>query len=389
MLKKSNMNTEYVKGYRIKIYPTDSQKLDIDRNIQLARAVYNMALDIQILEYENNNYSGYLSYFDLEKRFSDLRNNNPEYSWLKEISIGVIRRTLNNLDTAFKKFFSKQTRFPKFKSKKKSKKSFSTRAERCHAYGNYIQISGLKEGLVYAANHQIPENTKLYNTTVTFDGYDYWFSCSIESSKIDIDTPKSNPIGIDVGIVNMITTSNGDFYKYDDDSKLFKRLKRQQRRLDKDYRKYLSLSQRTTTKYEDIPKSKNHSKRLLLQHKTYSKIKNKIHTAIHTATKQIVEQNPSSIVIETLSSNEHLQRNYLRPYKSKILYYEIHRQIIYKAHDRGIPVIKADRNYPSSKLCSRCGNRGYFYHRNFKCPICGYIEDRDLNAAYNLRKLGI
>lgn len=388
MLKKSNMNTDFVRGYKVKIYPTESQKQDINRNIQLARAVYNRALDIQISTYEANGKTGYLTYYDLEKMFSTFRNSDPSYSWLKDISIGVIRRTLNNLDTAFKKFFSGQTRFPKFKSRKRSKKSFSIRAERCHIYGKYIQISGLKDGKVYAKNHHIPEGKKLYNTVVSFDGYDYWFSCTVESDPIDMgDIPISNPIGIDVGIVNMITTSDGDFYKYDDDSKLIKRLKRQQIRLDKDYKKYLNISISTTTKYEDVPKSKNHYKKLYKQHKTYSKIKNKIHTAIHTATKRIVDKNPSAIVIETLSANEHLQRNYLKAYKSKILYYEIHNQIEYKAHDRGIPVIKADKNFPSSKLCSRCGNRGYFRKRSFICPHCGYHEDRDLNAAYNLKKL--
>ena len=196
-----------------------------------------------------------------------------------------------------------------------------------------------------------------------------------------------DPIGIDVGIVNMITTSDGDFYKFSDYKKYEKRLKRQQRRLSKDYNRYFKESLDTRTKYEDIPKSKNHYKKLEKRFKTISKMKNKRLNDIHTATKQIVSRNPSAIVIENISVLEQLQDPWMEKFTNEMMYYEIHRQLKYKAAMRNIPVITAEKGFASSQICSNCGNIGYIKHRVFKCSHCGFKEDRDLNAAYNLKNL--
>ena len=321
--------------------------------------------------------------------FGDLRNNNPSYRWLQNISTNVIRCTLNNLDNAFRRFFSGQNKHPKFKSKKHSKKSFTTRAERCRVDGEYISISGLKDRMVLAKNHKIPQDAKMYNTTVSFDGINYWFSCTIETSQIDIsDLPKTDPIGIDVGIVNMIATSDGEFYKYSDTSKYIKRHKRQQRRLSRYYSKYLKIAASTRTKYDDVPKSKNFDKATKDVYRTVQKIHNKKYNDIHTATKRIVEKNPSAIVIEDISVKEQAKNKWFRSMIPQAMYYEIHRQLQYKAKYRDIPVIKADKHFPSSKMCSNCGEIGKFlHHRIFHCPYCGLRIDRDLNAAYNLRDL--
>lgn len=384
------MNTDCIKGFRIKLYPTNSQKIEIDRNIQLSRAIYNLGLEMQNNVYKNG--GKYIRYFDMITEFSRMRNNDEDKYWMKEISIGTIREVLQNLDNAFMRFFNKQNNHPKFKSRKYSKKTFPVRSDRTTIYGKYIRISGLKDPMILAKNHNIPENKRMYNTIISFDGYNYWFSCTIESEKVCMhNIEKSEPIGIDVGIVNMITTSDGAFYKFSDSKKYEKRLRRQQRRLSKDYNKYYNQSLDTRTKYEDIPKSKNHYKRLEKRFKTISKMRNKRLNDIHTATKQIVSKNPSAIVIENISVREQLRDKWFRKYVNvnQVMYYEIHRQLKYKASNRNIPVITAEKGYASSQICSRCGNRGYLKHRIFRCSHCGYKEDRDLNAAYNLRNLAI
>ena len=322
--------------------------------------------------------------------FANMRNSD-KYHWMKDISIGVIRQSLLSLNNAFQKFFSKITRYPVYKTKKRSKKSFTTRSERTRVKGNCISISGLNDMLVNAKNHPIPEGVRLYNTTITFDGYDYWFSCQIEKPKIDMsDIPKSEPVGIDVGIRNMITTSDGEYYHFSDTSKYEKRLKRQQRRLSKDYNLYFKESIRTKTKYEDVPKSKNHFKRLAKQHKSYAKITNKRNNDLNTATKRIVDKNPEAIVIENISVKDIIHNEpWMKKYAPQMVFYEIHRQLKYKAADRNIPVIIADRDYPSSKRCSACGfvNNNFSKQHVFICPICGFRADRDYNAAINLKQL--
>ena len=387
MRKRAHINSEFLTGYRVRIYPTDNQRREINKNIHAARAIYNLGLEMQ-----NNAHADgrqYIGFYDMITEFARMRNYDPDKSWLKSISVGTMRETLHNLDTAYKRFFKGQNRHPKFKSRKSAKQSFSIRSDRTSIQGEYIRVSGLSDYLILAKNHQIPSNARMHNTTISFDGMNYWFSCTIEREPIDIsDIPKTEPIGIDVGIVNLLTTSDGEFYKYSDTTKLDKRLKRLQRRLSKDYQQYYQQSLDTRTKYEDIPKSKNHYKRLIKRLKTIQTISHKRMNDIHTATKRVVDKNPSAIVIETISVKHQVAENpWIRKYAPHMAFYETQRQLQYKAALRGIPVIKADASYPSSQLCSCCGARGKLNHRKFTCPICGHTEDRDLNAAKNLRSL--
>ena len=380
-----NANADRLRGYRIKIYPTEDQIRQINCNINSYRAIYNIALDIQNRNYNDGN--SYIKYFDMCKIFSDMRNNNPEYYWFNTIQLSTIRQALRDLDNAFKNFFNKTCRYPRFKSRKRSKKFFTTRSERTSIKSNYIRIPGI--GLVNGKNNPIPD-TRLYNTGVSFDGYDYWFYCQVERDVIEtpIYITDRQPVGIDVGIRNMITTSDGDYYHFSDTRKYEKRLKRQQRRLQKFYDRYLKESMHTKTKYEDIPKSKNMQKRLRDQFKTYSKIKNKKHNDIHNATKAIVERYPSAIVMENLKVSDQLRNSWSRKFAPNMLYYEIHRQLRYKAEDRNIPIIVADSEFPSSQICSRCSVMHKIYgNKKFICPSCGLRIDRDLNAAINLRNL--
>lgn len=375
-----------LRGIVIEIYPTDEQKKLIHRTIEIYRAVYNLAINIHKQRYEELGKS--TSYYTMAQIFSDMRNNDLNYSWLNEIPIGTIRQALIDVNRAYEKFFKGLAKYPKYKSRKRSKKFFIVRSERTHAYDDYVNISGI--GMVYGKNHTVPLHTRLYHTQVTYDGYGrYYFSCQIErDTYISEEHEKSDVVGVDVGVRNMITTSDGEFYHMSDTSFYEKRLKRQRRRLSKHYKKYLEISVRTTTKYDDIPKSKNMQKLLYKQHKTIEKIKNKRHNDINVATKRIVDKNPSTIVIEDIRVTRILSSQpWMKKYSSSMCFYEIRRQLEYKAADRGIKVIVADEHYPSSQICSRCGNIHKVYHDVYKCPLCGLRIDRDLNAAYNLRNL--
>lgn len=375
-------NVDRLRGCKIKLYPTEIQKNKIDTIVNTYRAVYNIGLNIQNENYKNG--IKHTSYYDMCKLFSKMRNEDPDYEWLNRISMSTIRQSLLDLDHAFKNFFTKFRFYPKFKSKKHAKKSFMLRSDRIYIRDGYIGIPDI--GNIYAKNHNIPIGIRVYNASVVFDGYFYWFTCQYEKEMIELECCKSEPVGIDVGLRNMITTSNGEFYNFSDSSKYEKRLKRQQRRLQKSYNYYISESMRTKTKYEDIPKSKNMQKRLLNRFKTIQKIKNKKKNDIHTATKRIVDANPSSIVIEDIRTRELISNNVWIREKTPC-FGMIHNILTYKAKDRGIPVIVANHNFPSSQICSRCGNIRKVYHKTYKCPVCGLKIDRDINAALNLRDL--
>ena len=372
------------KGIRVKLYPTDSQKERIIETIRIYHEVYNLALEFQTIAYENGDK--YIKYYDMSRIFTKFRNNSSNFAWLNNIQMSTIKQALLALDNAFSMFFDKINNRPIAKTRKR-KKSFASRSARTTIHGSQIYIPEI--GRVEAMNHHIPKG-KLYRTTVTYDGYDFWFSCNIEKEKINMDNiEKTDPVGIDVGIRNMITTSNGEVYHLSDTSKLEKRLKRQQRRLSKDYELYSKIAKETGVPYDEVPKSKNHYKRLAEMHKTQSRITNKRKNDTNVATKRIVQQNPSAIVIEDIRVKDMQKRKpQLLKYAKSTLFYELRRQIEYKAADRDIPVVVADPHYPSSQICSRCGFQHKVYNNKvFICPRCGYREDRDLNAAYNLKKL--
>ena len=378
-------NVDRLRGYRIKIYPTESQKISIQNVINQYRAIYNIALGIQ----NDNHFNGnsYIKYFDMCKLFSDMRNNNSNYAWMNSIQLSTIRQALRDLDVAFKNFFEKRSRYPRFKSKKRSKKFFTTRSDRTHVKGKDIRIPEI--GLVNASNHTIPNGFNLYNCGISFDGYDYWFYCQIEKPIIEMNTEKTEAVGIDVGIRNMITTSNGKYYKFPNVQKLRNRIRRQDKRLSRYTKHMKNQSMLTKTKYEDMPKSKNMQKLEKKRFDTYKKIHNKIYNSINCATKEIVSSNPSAIVIENISATAQFRdHQWIRKFAPFILYYEIHRQLKYKASDRNIKVITASADFPSTKRCSNCSMEHEVYgNKIYKCPYCGLRIDRDLNAAINLKKL--
>ena len=380
------VNKVRLRGYRINVYPDEEQCLKIDKIMHMYRGIYNIALNIQIENRDAGNK--HLSYYSMCKIFKNMRNDDPVYAWMNEISMSSIRQALVDLNNSFNMFFDGINRFPKFKSRKRSKKSIGLRSERVYIRDQFIEIPDV--GNVFAKQHPIPINTRVYCSRLSTDGYgNYWFSCEIEREMVDMSyVPKTDAVGIDVGIRNMITTSDGEYYHYSDVSIYEKRVRRQTRRLSKHYNKMLIEVKRTKTKYEDIPKSKNMQKLEYARNKTYKRISHKLMNDIHNATKEIVSKNPSAIVIENVKVTKILKTPRMRIYAPYMRFYEIRRQLEYKAADRGIPIIIADEHYPSSKICSRCGNiRNIGSNHIYKCPLCGLRIDRDLNAAYNLRNL--
>lgn len=263
------------------------------------------------------------------------------------------------------------------------------RSDRTRFYEDYVKVSGIS-GRIYTGLNYISDDEKIYDVVLSTDGYDnYFLSFSRKNNYIFQDDNQSNPIGIDVGIRNMITTSDGKFYHLSDTKRLEKIAGRRQRRVSKLQRKYLDISIHTRTKYDEIEKSKNYIKASIYANKVYKKIHNKRRNDIHQATRDIINNNPSKIVIEDISVMDIMAHSlWMKKYSPQMMFYEIHKQIIYKAEERGIEVVKAAKDYPSSQICSNCGYRHKIYGNHmFVCPNCGLKIDRDINAAINLRNL--
>ena len=219
----------------------------------------------------------------------------------------------------------------------------------------------------------------------------YYISFSLEEESKDLETSKTEGIGIDLGIRRTFTLSTGEIYNQPKKiKKLERRRDRQQSYVTRDQKRRLKESMRTKTKYEDIPESKRAFKRRLKLNKIHKKIHNIKNTFYHTITKQIVMRNPEFVCMETFSVRE-IQKS--EPYMNnkivQVSFYDITQKMKYKCENYNIPFIQAPMDFASTQICSSCGSKKIMrnYH-TYKCPVCGMVEDRDINAAINLMNYG-
>ena len=424
MVNAINSNPSRLRGIKFKLYPTESQKDRIREISNLYRFVFNHTLELLTLNYygiteedfltlreENpdlaitNLYkylkpSGnkFITFVEMCKIMQKYRNENE---WLKRITVTSARYAIRNVYNGYLRFFDKNDkrvkRSPKFKSKKELRQSFAFRGERMRFIKDpesgleYVKIEGIDTPILYKRSMTFPKTANLnyYSCTIEYDNYEYWLSFSVEIfNPIKFDT-SDEVIGIDLGLRKFAVLSDGTVYSMPNTKRLDKRLRRIQAKCGKDRTRRLRKAQQAITKLENIPKSKRAIKREKRYRQISNRIKNIKNTFIHTMTREIVNRHPACIVMENLNvcglAEGHTKVSgqiYSNLFARTRLYME------YKCKNEGIKFITADTFYPSSQLCSRCGNRYKVGSSEmYRCPSCGLVIDRDLNAALNLRSL--
>lgn len=386
----------FYRGYKFRIYPTEDQKDKLDQFINLARYAYNWGIDKEREIYEQyksgESEKSFYTYFDLDHIFRKERDENPEMSWIKDFTTTIPKYALRNVCGGYKRYFKGQNNIPHFKSKKKCKKSFNVRHDTFSVKGTSIKMEGIDDCISLGFDCGI-NISKVINPVIAKDNLgDYYVSFSLEEECKPLGIQKSEGIGIDLGVHNTFALSTGEIFTQPNAklNKLEKRRKRQQRRVTRDIKRRMDEAGRTKTKYEDIPKSKRAIKREKRLAKTYKKQHNIKNTFYHTVCKQIVDRNPEYICMETFSSMEIQNRQTnASKYLANTSFYDIMCKMKNKSNTRIIPLIQAPKDYPSSQICSGCGNRKKIgAKRTYKCPVCGMVEDRDINAAKNLKNYG-
>lgn len=226
------------------------------------------------------------------------------------------------------------------------------------------------------------------NPRITHDGLDWWISVGIEVPEIDISDECTEPIGIDLGIKDFAVLSDGKVYKNINKSRAIKRatktLKRLQRRASRQYEK--SKTKEGKNRYEKSANLLKLEKKILKKYKRISNIRDNY---VHQITTALVKTKPEYIVIEDLNVSSMMKNRHLSKAVMNQKFYEFRRILTYKCSLYGIPLFIADRFYPSSKTCSRCGHIKKdlkLKDRIYICPECGTVLSRDLNAAINLRE---
>ena len=342
-----------------------------------ARFIYNWTLNKQEENYRNG--GKFISDNVLRKEITQLKK--TELSWLNEVSNNVPKQAIKDACNSYKRFFKGLSGKPKFKSRKRSKKSF---------YHDNVKLKVKDNKLVkiemigwIKTNEQLPIGVKYSNPRISYDNKYWYLSVGIEQEEVQEELTNVS-LGIDLGLKNLATCSDGTIYKNINKTyvvrKTEKKLKRLQRQVSRKYEK--------NKKGKEYVKTKNIIKLEKQIQQTHRRLANIRNNYLHQTTTSIVKTKPYRIVIEDLTISNMMKNKHLSDAIRKQGFYEFRRQLEYKCNFRGIELVIADRFYPSSKICSQCGKIKKdlkLSDRVYKCS-CGLVIDRDLNASINLSK---
>ena len=386
-----------IRSIKVRLNPNNKQLTKLFQYAGSARFAYNWAINREEENYKQGNK--FLSDMDLRKEFTQLKKLS-EYKWLNEISNNVTKQAIKDACSAYKNFFKGQSKFPKFKSRKYSTPSFYQDNVSIQFTETHVKIEKFsmskkqnKQKLNWIKLYEkrkIPTDCKYLNPRFTYDGLYWYVSVSIEVDD-DIDNteniPQSNEgIGIDLGIKDLAVCSDKNTYKNINKTQRVKKLEKKKRRLQRSVsRKYCK-----NKKGDNYCKTSNIIKREKELLKTSKRLTNIRHNYLHQTTSEIIKRKPSFICIEDLNVSGMMKNRHLSKAVQEQGFYEFRRQIEYKAKWNNIPLIIADRFFPSSKMCSCCGHIKKdlkLSDRIYKCE-CGNIINRDFQASLNLKKYG-
>ena len=375
-----------LKSFKTEINPTEEQKARIRRTIGICRYVYNFYLGHNKALHDNGEK------FMTGKSFSLWLNNeyipnNPDKTWIREVYSKAVKKSIEDGCTAFTRFFKHQSDFPKFKKKGKSDvKMYFVRnnPKDCQCERHRLKIPTL--GWVRIKEKGYIPTTKdgymIRSGTVSVKAGRFYVSVLVEIPDVNIGNNSNEGIGIDLGLKDLAIVSNGKTYRNINKSaglkKLEKQLIREQRSLS---RKYENLKKGESTQRANIRKQK------LKVQKLHHKMDNIRTDYMNKTIAEIVKTKPSYITIEDLNVKGMMKNRCLSKAVASQKFYEFRTKLKAKCDENGIELRVADRFYPSSKTCHHCGSvrkNLKLSDRIYRCE-CGYVADRDLNAALNLK----
>lgn len=381
-----------IKSIRVRLAPNNKQITKLFQYAGCARFAYNWALVRAKENYDHGNK--FVSNSELRKEFTQLKKL-QDYKWLVDISNNVTKQAIKDACNAYRSFFKGYSMYPKFKSKKRSTPSFYQDNVKIRFTDTHVKVEGFsmnikrnKQRLNWiklCEKGRIPPNVKYLNPRFTFDGLHWYVSVGIETG----DNPSvssEDGIGIDLGIKELAVCSDGNVYKNINKTQRVRKLEKRKRRLQR------SISRRYefNGKGERYCKTRNIVKRERELLKVSRRLTNIRHNHLHQTTSEIIKRKPSFICIEDLNVSGMMKNKHLSKFVQQQGFYKFRRQIEYKSAWNNIPVIVADRFFPSSKLCHCCGAIKIdlkLSDRIYQCE-CGNTIDRDVQASLNLKMYG-
>ena len=356
------------KAHKYRIYPTKLQQDFLAQQFGAVRFVYNHFLYNRNDEYLNNKKSS--NYFDDAKSLTKLKATD-DYQWLYDINAQTLQASLRNLEVAYGRFFKKQSKFPRFH--KRGNKQCIKIPQAFSIKNNKIYIPKLKTGIEIVLHQSLPEKqTCCFISKTTSGKYYASFLCEVDIKPLKTS---KNKIGIDLGIKDLIITSNGETVA---NQNLYRKAEKE-----------ISYQQKLLSKKQKGSHNKEKQRKELAKINEY--IANCRKDYLHKTTKKLIDEN-QVIIAESLAVKNMMQNHCLSKSIQDASWGEIIRQLEYKAKWYGRTFHQIDRFFPSSKTCNNCQyicDNLPLNIREWTCPNCKQHNDRDVNAAKNIRDKGL
>ena len=366
------------KAFKFKLSPTNKQQQRLSQFCGCARFIYNWGLDRAIKQYEETKKP--FSYNDLAKELTLLKQQD-DTKWLKDCPAVCLQQSLRNLDTAFRNFFRKCGQFPKFKSRKQSKNVCKFIASVQFDFSLW-RVKIPKIGWVKLRhNRTFDLSTCKLGTLTVYRDKCGTFWCTVLVSTDEQPLPKAKvvehtSVGVDLGLKDYAILSDGTKYANP------KFLERTQ--------KHLTTLQRKFARTRNG--SKRHERRRLYLARCYRRITDQRVDYLHKVSSDLIHKY-DTICLEDLNVDGMLKNHCLAKGIQSASWSEFVRQLVYKAEWYGKNVVFVGRFEPTSQLCSSCGSQNKAVKdlsvRQWTCPVCGAVHDRDVNAAKNIKDLGL
>lgn len=361
------------RAFKYRFYPTDAQAAELSRTFGCVRKVYNLALAARAQAWarqERVNYNQTSALLTAWKKTEEL-------AFLGEVSSVPLQQSLRHLQVAFANFFGKRAKYPRFKSRKRSRKSAEYTTSGFRLRDGRLTLAKMSEPLDIVWSRPLPEGARPSTVTVSHDAAGRWFvSVLCQDPAVERLPAADAAVGIDVGLNHLLTLSTGE--------------KIANPRHERRDRARLALAQRRLAK-KVRGDGANRAKARRKVAKIYARIADRRRDHLHKLTTRLVREN-QTLVIEDLTVRNMVRNRSLARAISDAAWAEFRSMLEYKAVWYGREVIAVDRFFPSSRLCSHCGTlagRMPLSVRQWTCESCGTTHDRDVNAAENLLAAGL